>query len=100
MRVAILLLLYVPSWCAGQVHLYFDNELKTSEIGQCEILKSVKNYVLLTAENTFMVKELHSSRLLCMEQWQFITNILAQPVGPILSIQESKRMVSTKLSLI
>jgi hypothetical protein len=64
MRAATLLLPYVPSWCVGQVHLYFDDELKTSETGQCEILKLVKNYVLPRAENTFMVQELHSSRLL------------------------------------
>jgi hypothetical protein len=59
MRIATLLLPYVPSWCAGQVHLYTDNELKTSEKGQCEILKLVKNYVLPTAENTLMDRELH-----------------------------------------
>ena len=55
---------YVPSWCAGQIHLYFDNELKTSEIGQCEILKLVKSCVLPMTENTFMVQELYSSWLL------------------------------------
>jgi len=52
---------------AGQVDLYFDNELKTSEIGQCEVLKLVKNFVLPRVENTFMVRELNSSRLLCRE---------------------------------
>jgi len=67
MQVATLLLPYVPSWCAGQVDLYFDNELKTSEIGQCEVLKLVKNFVLSRAENTCMVQELNSSRLLCWE---------------------------------
>ena len=67
MQVAILLHNYVPSWCAGQVHLHFNNELKTSEIGQCEVLKLVKNYVLPMAENTFRVQEPHSSRLLCSE---------------------------------
>ena len=55
---------YVPSWCVGQVYLHSDNELTTSEMGQCEILKLVKNYVPSMAENTFMNRELHSSPLL------------------------------------
>jgi len=67
MQVAILPFPYVPSWCAGLVHLHFDNELKTSEIGQCELLKVVKNFVLPMAENTFKVRELYSSQLLCSE---------------------------------
>jgi hypothetical protein len=55
MTIAILLLPYVPLWHARHVHLYFDIELKTSEIGHCDVMKLVKNYVLTTAGNTFMV---------------------------------------------
>jgi len=41
--------------------------LKTSEIGQCGVLKLVKNFVLPMAENTFMVREPYSSQLLRSE---------------------------------
>jgi hypothetical protein len=67
MRVAILLPCYVPLWCAQQVYLYYVNELTTSDMGQCELLELVMNYVLPTAENTLMVRGLHSSWLLHSE---------------------------------
>jgi hypothetical protein len=31
--------------------------------------------------------ELHCSWLLCSEQWQFLTDVLGQPIGPILKFQ-------------
>lgn len=46
----------MASWHAeGQVHLYFDNGLRASEVEYSEIFKLVKYYVLPTAGNTFTV---------------------------------------------
>jgi hypothetical protein len=67
MRAAIILPCFVSSWRAGQVYLYCDNEMTTSDMGQCELFKLVKNYVLPTAENTLTVRGLRSSQLIHSE---------------------------------
>lgn len=48
-------------------------------------------------------KHLYGSRTALFSvitQWQFVTDVLGQTIGPILSVQESKGMVSTKFVLI
>jgi hypothetical protein len=43
------------------------------------------------SKDEHMKTELHSSALLCIESWQFLTNVSGQSKGPVFKGQECKK---------